>query len=745
MNIQSINLHEAQRRWQKPALALAACAILFPCSGQAEPVTLDEVVVTATRTEKDAASAPGSVSVLRKQELEQRNIKSLDEALNSTAGVFHDGKGKGLMGTTSSVSMRGLSSDKRTMFLLDGITPLNDAYTGSVSYQLQSVEDIERIEVVKGPFSSLYGGSAMAGVVNVITRMPEQRELTLKTGYGSSFERGEGLDDLRKFHLSYGDRFCDRFSLLASYGVKTTNGYATAFNVQSSNPALEGLSGGIPTTSASGSKSWLVGDTGDNTWQDDQLTLKGKYDLSRSSKLNFAFMRSTYEYGYDEPHTYLRNAAGKEVWSYGTVKEYSFLSGDGAKAQNIYSAGLETGLPHDVKAKLALSYLDVTDNWYITRGAGAGTTRSGGSGTISETPSANLNSDLQFDIPLLDTHLLTVGGSYRAGEADTEEHDLSNWQDEDSKTALSYAAGGKDHSYALYAQDEIMLTDALTAYLGLRQDWWETTDGYTNSVGDPGYPKQYGDQSDSSFSPKAALVFKPLPETTLRASAGQAFRAPSTYDLYRTWVSSTGTTYAANPLLKPETVTSYDGGIEQGLWPGLKVKATYFYNEMEDMIYRQTVTSKLQEYANAGKARTQGVELEAEQQLDYGLKLFANYTYTDSEMLENAAKPSTVGKELPYVPENMFNVGLSYGKGPCSGSLTGRYVSKRYSSDENTDTAEGVYGAYDEYFVADAKVAYKLTEQAELSLSVDNLFDEDYYGYYKGTGRSWFTELTLRF
>ncbi len=387
----------------------------------------------------------------------------------------------------------------------------------------------------------------------------------------------------------------------------------------------------------------------------------------------------------------------------------------------------------------------MSDNWYVTKGSLASTTRAGGPGTVSSTPSSNFNSDLQFDIPLLDIHLLTVGGSYRVGEADTEEHKLSSWRDEESKTALSYAAGGKDNSYALFAQDEIMLTDALTAYAGLRHDWWETSDGYADSVGDPGYPQQYGEQEETALSPKAALVYQPLPETTLRVSAGQAFRSPSTYDLYRTWVSSTGTTYAANPALKPETVTSYDGGIEQGLWQGMKAKATYFYNEMEDMIYRQTVSSTLQEFTNAGKARTQGVELEAEQKFASGVRLFANYTYTDSEMLENAAKASTVGKRLPHVPENMFNAGIGYENACWSASLLGRYVSKRYSSDDNSDTAEGVYGAYDEYFVADAKASYKLNQNAELSLSVDNLLDEEYFGYYQGTGRSWFAELTLRF
>jgi iron complex outermembrane receptor protein len=72
-------------------------------------------------------------------------------------------------------------------------------------------------------------------------------------------------------------------------------------------------------------------------------------------------------------------------------------------------------------------------------------------------------------------------------------------------------------------------------------------------------------------------------------------------------------------------------------------------------------------------------------------------------------------------------------------------VSKIYSNDENKDKVNNVYGSYDPYFTADAKVSYKVTKFATLSYSVDNIFDRDYFYYYKAPGRSWFCELTMRF
>lgn len=724
------------------AFSLSPLAIsLFVTSAFAQEKTasLEEIVVTATRTEKELASAPGSVSVVTKEDIEKRNIKTVDDALNTTAGIYQQ-RGKGIMDTISSLSLRGIPSQKRTLILMDGKT-LNDSYSGGVRYGGMAVEDVERIEVVKGPFSSLYGGYAMGGVVSIVTKMPEKREFIFKTGYGSSWDRGDAMDDLRKFYLSYGDKFKDKLSLFLSYGYKATNGYPSDFNVQSSKPTA-GITGWTQTTDNQGNTRYLIGDKGDNRWWDDQITLKAGYDFTKETKMNLSYMRNSYEYNYDEPHSYLKNAAGNEVWSYGTVKESSFLSGNGGRIQNIYGMGYETVLG-DVKTKISLGLAEQEKSWYVTPNSTA--TRSGGTGKVSESPSKAYTADVQFTIPLLERHIVTFGGSVKYGEADAKDTNLTNWRDETSKTTLSYQAKGNDRTYALFVQDEIMILKNLTAYVGFRQDWWATYDGYVNQVGTTGYPKEYDSRNASAFSPKAALVYKAFDKTTLRTSIGKAFRPPTIYELYRTWTASSGTTYAGNPDLKPETTTSWDVGIEQGFWKGAKVKAVYFENEMEDLIYRKRVSATYQELINAGKAKGKGVEIEAEQRFDIGLRLFSNFTYNNAKIKENDAKPETVGKKLTDVPERMFNIGGDFEKGDFSASLTGRYVGKRFANDDNTDTVNSVYTSYDPYFVADAKIGYKLTKNATVSFSVYNVFDREYFAYYKAPGRSWFGEVTLRF
>jgi iron complex outermembrane receptor protein len=718
-------------------LPLAISLFITSAFAQEKTASLEEIVVTATRTEKELENAPGSVSVITKKDIEKRHVTNIDELMNTVSGVFNRNWPHGM---EPNIALRGFHGQSRTLILLDGIT-LNNAYTGGVQFRGLLHENVERIEIIRGASSSLYGGYAMGGAVNIITKMPEKREFTFKTGYGSSFDRGDAMDDFRKIYISYGDKFKDKLSLFLSYGYKATNGYSSAFNVQSSKPTA-GIAGWSYTTDNQGNTRYLIGDKGDTGWWDDGITLKAGYEFSKISKINLSLLRSRYEYNNDNPHTYLKNAAGNEVWTYGSVKESSFLSGSGGRIQNIYNLNYETEFSN-IKTKISLGLIDQENSWYVTPDSTA--TRSGGAGKVSDTPSRSYNADIQFTMPVLNNHILTFGGSFRHGWADTKEHNLTNWKDETSKTTLAYQSKGKDRTYAAFFQDEIIILDNLTAYIGFRHDWWETYDGYANDVGKAGYPKYYSSKDASSFSPKVAIVFKPFEKTALRTSVGKAFRPPTVYELYRTWTSSSGTTYAGNPDLKPETTISWDIGIEQGLWKGAKIKAAYFENYMKDLIYRKTVSATLQENINAGKAESKGVEIEAEQRFGKELRLFANFTYTDAKIKENDAKPETVGKRLTDVPERMFNAGAEFEKGAFSAALTGRYVSKRYSNDENKDVINNVYTSYDPYWVADAKVSYKLTKFATLSFSVDNIFDREYFAYYKAPRRSWFGEVTLRF
>ena len=93
----------------------------------------------------------------------------------------------------------------------------------------------------------------------------------------------------------------------------------------------------------------------------------------------------------------------------------------------------------------------------------------------------------------------------------------------------------------------------------------------------------------------------------------------------------------------------------------------------------------------------------------------------------------------------MFNVGGDFTYKSWSGSLIGRYVSKRYSQDVNSDRTNSVYGSYDPFFTANAKLSYQVTPFASVSLAVNNIFDNNYFTYYQAPGRQWFGTVTIRF
>jgi len=729
---------------------------------------LPEVVVTATRVETPVEVAPASVNVVTKKETEKRDIKTLDDAVNELPGVYVHRTRAVLDTPTDAISLRGIPGYRRNLVMVDGV-PLNGPQGGELKLGGFRFEDIERIEVVKGPFSALYGGLAMGGVVNIISALPEKREITFKTGYGSSFDRGEALDDLRKIYFSYGDKI-KNLSFFVSYGHEATNGFpSNLVRVMAQPPS--GVSGWKYTTTPEGDPRWIVGDSGDHKGWDQSFTLRMGYKFNEDTNLRFSLMRIWGSSSYDDPHTYLKDPAGNPVWNYyvpvpggspNVLNEAMFLAGKIAKDYTVYSLNFETKIK-EAKLKMTLGLFDQDDYLFTTPCVGTLTgcnmndyaTRAGGPGTTHNTPGKNYVADLQVTLPIslktayLNNHILTFGASYKRAEAETKQYKLSNWKDENSKTSLMYESEGKDRIFALFIQDEIPVTQKLTLYIGARQDWWETFDGYENYVGNPQYPKEYKERSESSFNPKFSFVYNFSEKTVLRGSVGRAFRPPMVLELYRSFMTP-GSFIYGNPDLKTEKCWSWDLGIRHSFWEGNKVEISYFENYLKDLIYQRTTGQYIGpravvETVNAGKAKVKGVEFSIEQKFGKYVRTFANLTWNDAKIKDNPANPRSEGKRITGIPETMFNVGLEIEKESFSASLVGRYRSKVYGNDENKDRKEGVMGSYDSYFIADAKLAYKIFKNASLSLSVDNLFDKKYYYFYLEPRRSWFLEFSYKF
>ncbi len=416
---------------------------------------LEDIVVTATRTEKDISESPASVSVVTQADIEKRDIRSVDEALNTIPGVYSQRYVQGgMLSSLTTINLRGISGGNRTLVMEDGFT-MNEPYSGSQKRMLSiEPENIERIEVVKGPFSSLYGGYAMGGVVNIITKMPEKREFTVKTGYGSSSTRGESLDDLKRFYASYGDKLFNKLSVLFNYGHQETSGYSMDESFSSSKPSST-VTGWSQTTNPQGTTRYLIGDAGDMTWSDEKINAKIGFDFSDVSKIVLNFTRFSFDYDFDTPHTYLTSAStGSPVY---WPKEATYLAsarGPSNTANNIYNLSYETQIA-DVKSKLKLGVIDTmygytAPNTIYATFSGFSSDPSQPAGKITETPTQTYNAGLQFSLPMGQRQILTLGTSYLGGSMNSKRYLASNWKDEDSKTTLDFESKGDSRMTSFY-------------------------------------------------------------------------------------------------------------------------------------------------------------------------------------------------------------------------------------------------------------------------------------------------------
>lgn len=703
------------------------------------------LVVSATRSETPVSEAPAAADIVASEDLQARHVDTVDQALNLTPGGYFR-RGKGLMDTGANISLRGFPTMRRTAILLNGI-PLNNIYTGDANLSSINLDDIERIEIVRGPFSSLYGGNAMGGVVNVISKESTETRAHLKIGYGDAFETGAAHENVFDTSFTGGLQLTEAFGLRASISHRTTDGYPTNFIGRATAPPA-GLTGAEATTDSLGNPRFIIGHSGDNGYRDDNLSLAGKYRFSETSHLGVNVTRSRSRYDYESPRSLLRDAFGDErfITATGIVSQPSptanYLSGPGGTQQDQYTAAYTT-LWGDFSNKLTLGYIDQNDDWFVTPAVSA--TILGGPGTDSKTATTHHVLDWQIETPLGDRHILTTGLFYRQGAAHNMEYSLSDWTDRGSRTALTYEAEGRELARALFVQDRYDITDRLTTYLGARQDWWETSHGLADSVGVSGYPIHYPRRSDRRFSPKAALSYQHTPATRYRLAAGRSFRAPAVFELYRTWLSPlSGTTFQSNPALDPETATSWETGVDHRFSTGIYLTATYFNNRMRDFIYRTVVSSTppVQRFENAAEAHSRGVELSLTGRISR-VNWRAAYTHTEARIDKNPLVPASEGKQIIQIPEHVVTLGADWRRNRLSLGATVRHVGERFNRDDNTDVVRGVPGAFDAYTLADLKLSYQATDRLSLSLSIDNLTDEEWYDFYLSPGRAWFAQIAL--
>ncbi len=720
------------------------------------------IIVTATRVPTALLGMPASVTMIDEKELDKRNVVRLGDALADVPGLYIRGAAMGanFPGTGQAViSLRGIPRTPRTLVLIDG-QPVNNALTGGVNVAGIPFESVQRIEVVRGPYSALYGGNAMGGAVNFITAGPDQPIAEIKAGVGNLWQRAASV--------AYRDRFANGIGVTLSLGWRASDGYGDSDYVLkrvSAGTAGKPVTGAIPTTTPDGSPRYWVGTMGARPWWQVNGQAALHYAPDDATEVTAGMGFAQYSVGYSRPDSFLRDSDGNPVYSGsviiqdGTtrrlvVSETDFFTFTPSGERDLRPfLRVERHLSEDTVLRLNAGAL-----WhmfrYTTPKSGVATYESG-PGELTYQPSARIDVDLSVSAKVMPGWTLTAGAAFNRSTMDRKTRALSSWRDWGTDGAILTEGIGRATSFALFAQSEHELLRGLDLYAGARFDHY-ATHGRVIDNGDLAFDETYETRKFHQLSPKVALVWKATPWLSLRTSYGQGFRPPALLDMYSLTVPPTVTAGVPSlilpaPDLRPERVRSLEAGADVLVADGGNASVTFYRQRLTDLIYRQSLVpgGNLSRNANAGAASIDGVEANLRWRVPIdGLKLFAAMTHHFRyEITRNDASPATVGKVLTDVPRTTWSAGLEYERGPWSGLAVVRHTSHVFGSgnDMNTNIVEGVYGSYDTHTVVSARIARRIGEHLTLSISGDNLTNRQYFIYSKQPGRSVFAEAAWRF
>jgi len=744
---------------------------------------LKDMTVTASKTEKTVAEAPATVRVITQENITDRRVLRLGDAMREQPSWYAIGSAFGdqAAGTgRSDISIRGIRGSNRALFMLDG-QPLNNAQSGAVNLSAIMMDDVERIEYVPGAFSALYGSYALSGVVNVMSKTPTKREFSMRVGGGGAGNNTAG--DQWNGSGIYRDHFDNGLGVSIGVNYNQNFGYANSFlNKTFTSARTLGTSslvtGAIPTTDAFNTPAYQLGQLSASPFEEGNAFAKLYYDFSPKTHgmAGFSIYRS--EVSANEPYvSYLQNSKRLPISSGNlairngrsfdklTLRETEFSTTPSDEEIKRYFLRFDHQFDNKATLKADFSLQDRFINTGLFSTTDPKTNFNGGAGELSALPQdERINGKLELAAPLhfstlpnwLASHNLVGGFDANQDSMHRVRYNLSNWRDWNSKTATIYNASGTSNTYGVYLQDEWMPIDQLSVYLGGRVDSWSSTGKVQQAAPLLTYNQQYPERSFTQFSPKGAVVYKPLDNLVLKGSAGLAFRPPTTFDLYSNSVANSNrfgilsrVTTEAAPNLKPEKAFSWEIGAETHFDTGTNLTATYYETDLTDLFYVKDIitgtANDLKQTTNAGKAKIRGVEATLKQTLIDGVWLFGNVSYTHTKITENLSDPNTVGKELTRAPKLMWNVGVEGQYKGVFGSVIGRYVDKSYSDATNRDVAVGVQGAWDAYYLLDTKIGYELLKGVKTSFAIQNLLDENYYQSALMPGRTFIGEVAINF
>lgn len=739
---------------------MSVCASVFAQAVAPDPNSPEVVVVTATRSPTTALAVPASVSVLGETGLRQRHAVRLGDVLAEVPGLYVRGPALGASfpgSGTSVLSLRGIPRTPRTLVMIDG-QPLNNALSGGVNVAAIPLAAIERVEVVRGPYSALYGGNSMGGVVNFISAGPDAALTEFRLGAGSLGQRSTALLHRQRYESGLGVTF--------SADYRDSDGYPDSDYVIKqpvSGAAGTAVTGARATTMPDGTPAYWVGVKGARPWTQSNAQLSLHFSPAPSTDLSAGLALAQYAVGYARPDSFLRNAAGAPAYSGSVIfpdggtrrlslAETDFLTATPAGERDLRAyAGVEHRF--DGGSVLRANLGTLRHNLQFSQASSGLAAYESGPGDFTDQPNVRTDFDGSLRTPITSHWVLVTGGSYNRSTLERRTAALDYWRDAGTQGSLLNAGRGRSGNAALFFQSTHYFEHGVTGYLGGRYDRFDT-DGEVRQNTAPAFTQTYATRSYDQFSPKLALVWQARQGLSLRTSYGEGFRPPALLELYSRTVAPTATAGVNSvnepaPELKPERVRSLEVGSDALLASGARVSLSLYAQRLTDLIYRRRLSPTLTRTENSGAADVDGIEAGVHWPTGVrGLAAIGSLTHQlRYQITRNDAVPASVGKVLTDVPRRVVSLGLQLDRQPWSGFAVYRQVGHVFGSgdDQNLNVAEGVYGSYDRHAILSAKLAYRFDRHLGLSVAVDNLTDRQYFVFNKQPGRTVYCELAYRF
>jgi len=630
------------------------------------------VLVTATRIDTALEDSPADSVTISTQNLDTTPALALDDVLRDVPGfdLFRRNSSRTANPGTQGVSMRGLgaSGASRALVLVDDV-PLNDPFGGWVYWDRVARQSIRSVEVLRGGAgASLYGSTAMGGVIQFRTREPETPSFALEGSLGNestpelSFWTGAKIG---------------HWNAALSGDFFRTNGYILV-------PEPERGTVDVPANSRHA------------------LTA---LDLGRHfGDFSKVFVRGSY-FGEGRHNGTVIQTNGTRIadfasgWDYEN-KRVGTLS---ARLFGLYESYDQ--LFSSVSANRNQEFL--TDNQRV--------------------PSQMIGGNAQWSRPIGRVETLVAGFEMRGVGGSSNEALFSSG----SPTGTSLS-GGEERTVRAFGEDILQFGSQLVANLSFGYDHWSDINARLITIKPSGTVfTPYANRSSDAFNPRASLLYHWRHGTSFTASGYRAFRVPTLNELYRSFRQGNVFTQN-NPALVAERLTGVEAGVRQSLLSDrLNLRGTFFWNDLNDAVVNVTLDAQsnpiLRQKQNVGSILSTGLNLDGEFHVNRSLLFSGGYQYAHSVISNYTAppdvqtqNPSLVGKWVPEVPHQQFTLQTMYSNPKIvSVTVQGLFVGQAFDDDLNQYRL-------DKYFTVNVYLSHNFGKGFEGFAAAENLFNTRY-------------------